>query len=174
MRQLYLIAIYLIMISSLASATTSNKTTFEAGQFIGSIDIGRPCKIAIQEPYDSTDLDGTNNTIYNIYCNDTIFIQLQIYDNGIYSLDPKSIRISLIEEGADKDTILINERKIDDKKGYAASGYIPKKDLKIYRAGYPISTQSACWIGTWKNDKADFLATLNSIHVEERKSRKKA
>ncbi len=166
MNRFCLALVSLILVSSLASAKTCNETIFEVGPYKCSIDLGRPCEVKINEPYYYPELDGENSSIYDIYCDDTIFLQIQSYKEGVHTLNPRMAKITLIENGADTDTITIDEREIDGKKGYAASGYVPKDGFNIYRAAYPISTKSICWIGTWKNNRDDFLAVLESIHIK--------
>jgi hypothetical protein len=157
----------ILALGAVSTVASDNTTIFKAGPFNGSIDLGHSCEINVTGPYCSIDISGANYSIYNIYCDDKVFVQLQSYKDGRYITNPQSIKSTLIENGADRDTIRIVDRVIDGINGYAGEGYAVAKGSEIYRAVYGINSRSACWIGTWQGGHEDFLAALASIHVDQ-------
>jgi len=149
-------------------------TKVETGPFKGSVDLGETCNdIKIWEPVQAETLDGNTYTDYTIKACDVI-LAFSKADNAFFDLEnafvtssiTSTVNKELIELGADKDTIQVFKREIDDKPGAVGSGYVPKTGVTIYLAAYFVSPKSVVRIIV-RNNQNKMTMALKTINVTE-------
>ena len=155
--------------ASLCASATDTTTKFKTGPFTVSVDLGMPCNdINISKPVQDELLSGASYTQY-LATTCGAFIQFMRYDTAPgWSEDfgTSDVRSTLLQMGADKDTIAVNERTISGKSGSVGSGYIPKNDKSFYTAGFYVSPKSVCWIYILGNE-TEMKSILKTIKVTE-------
>jgi hypothetical protein len=165
------IALVMAAMTSFCVSASDTTTKFQTGPFTGSIDLGEHCdNIYIEEPTHGELLSGDNNyTGYLLnFCD--VIISFARYDFPVLDLNEghgtEGIRIDLLRQGADKETISVFERKIDGKPGGVGSGYVPKYGIDLYEAGFYVSSSTVCHIDIWENE-SQMIAALKTINVTE-------
>ncbi len=152
-----------ILICLFASMNAS-AITFESGQHVVSLDIGHPCNVSKIETIQDIDLSGNDIIIYNNLVNTTVIVTTQPSDKK-YTLVQQSVINVLILLGADKDTIIIANRKIDGCNGLVGSGLRLKNQQTIYHAIYTKSDNCVVNVVGWDPYGNDFQKALKTIKV---------
>jgi hypothetical protein len=163
------IALAVALMASLSVSASDTTTKFKTGPFTVSVDLGMQCNdINISKPAPNELLSGDSYTSYSATgCNALIeFIRLDTLPNWSADFPTDSVRSELLKRGADKDTISLYDRTIDDKSGAVGSGYLPKSEKNLYIAGFYVSPKSVCWIHIYSNE-TKMISALKTIHVTE-------
>ena len=170
--------IVVMMLGSLGVAVASdNTTTFENGPFTVSLDLGKPCNISISKPTQEELLTGEKYISYDAtVCGLAgVFIWLKRCDKEVLDLNSdlstdaiaSSLTEDLMEWGADKPTIAVNELKIDGKPGAIGEGYKSELGRSLYCAVFIVSPRTMCIMFS-ASDSEIMKAAMNTIHVQEK------
>ena len=105
-----------------------------------------------------------------------IQISFTRYDEPMFNLNKNFetaiIQNDLMNMSADKDSLVISERKIDGKPGAVGSGYLPKQDLKVHIADFYVSSSTVGRIYILENantleNETLMISALKTIHITE-------
>lgn len=163
------IALFIALTTSYCASASDTTTKFQTGPFTGSYDLGMPCNdLNISEPVQGEMLSGAIYTAY-VLNGGGVTISITKYDAPISTSNENfgfSVRSNLLDLGADKDTINVIDRKIDNKPGAVGYGYLPRYDSKLYDGGFYVSANSVAHIFIW-GDETKMTSVIKTIHVTE-------
>ena len=164
------ILVVVALVASCITLTSGAITTFKAGPFNVSVDIGMPCNdINIKEPTRTETISGNSFTDYYVIICD-VALELIRYDEDVFQrntpFSPDAVRNMILTAGASEDTILVYPREINSKSIAVGSGYIPKYDETVYTAGFIISPKSLCYIYVFGNG-TKMVSAMKSIRITE-------
>lgn len=163
------IALVIVAMTSFCVSASDTITEFQTGPFTVSVDLGKSCNdLNISEPDQVETLSGDSYTSYSATaCNAVIsFLRYDTPPNWSDDFGTNSVKSALLKWGADKDTINVYDRTINDKSGAFGSGYIPKSEMICYKAGFYVSPKTLCWISIWDNETM-MISALKTIKVTE-------
>jgi hypothetical protein len=163
-----ILALVVLLLPSFCVAETSNTAAkFHTGPFTVSVDPGAPCNnVTISKPI-SGELSGLNYTGYVISACGIISILRCDTPGIILNTNYTDItRSNLMGMGADEDTIIVFERKVNGKPGAFGSGYLPKYDARLYLADFAVSNWTMGHIIVWNNETL-MISMLKTIHITE-------
>lgn len=171
-KRLAAIMAFLTLLTVPCMAVSDTTIGFRTGQFTVSVDFGMPCDdLNIDKPDRHELLTGDYVTEYITRICDTKII-LSKYDSPVVGLDDtlgsnlKNLSEGiLVSMGADRATIGVLDRTINDKPGAVGTGYLPDIEATTYLASFYISPTSIGLIGD--NNQTKLIYALKTINVTE-------
>lgn len=165
----FLIVIIIIAMTFFCVSASDTTTKFKTGPFMGSVDLGMICNdLNISKPMQGERLSGESYTNYHLKMCGTS-ISLTRLDEDIFNSTQtfsSSVTESLLLSGADKDTVLVYDRKINSKTGAVGRGYVPKRDSILFVAYFNVSPKTRGFIAIWDNE-TEMKSILKTIKVTE-------
>ena len=165
----FLIVLIIIAMTSVCVSASDTTTKFKTGPFMGSVDLGMICNdLNISKPMQGERLSGESYTNYHLkMCG--VSISLTRLDGATFNSTKtlgSSVADSLLLSGADKDTVVVYDRKIDSKPGAVGRGYVPKSDSILFVANFDVSPKTRGFIVIWDNE-TEMKSILKTIKVTE-------
>jgi hypothetical protein len=158
------------LIASFCASASDTTTKFQTGPFTGSFDLGMSCTdLNMSKPEQGERISGERYTKYELLACGALIIFTR-YDNPVNDLNEEfgtwSIQSDLLSDGAEKDSIILSERKIDNKPGAVGYGYVPRYEQTLYKAAYYVSPRTVCHIYVGNNESM-IVSLMKTIHVTE-------
>jgi hypothetical protein len=123
-------------------------------------------EIVANDPNIELDLAGDEVITYTAKANNTTSVGLQV-SKGKYSISEKLAMTGLLYMGADKDTIVVNEREIDGHSGFVGQGFVVEKNNVVYCAIYQETPSILVVITGYDPNFNDFQKVVKTIHIKK-------